>query len=296
LFGLSGTGKTTLSADPNRMLIGDDEHCWTDDGIFNIEGGCYAKMIDLSFEREPDIYQALRFGTVLENVVLDEQRHVDYTDDAITQNTRGAYPIEYMKTAKIPCVAGHPTDVMFLTCDAFGLLPPVSKLSIDQAMYYFISGYTAKVAGTEVGVTDPEATFSPCFGAPFLVWHPTKYAEMLAEKIHEQDANVWLVNTGWSGGAYGTGARIRLKFTRAMIDAIHTGALADAPTQLDPVFGLEMVTRVPNVPDEVLVPRDTWADKDAYDGTARKLADLFKENFERYGELAATGVKEAGPQ
>jgi phosphoenolpyruvate carboxykinase (ATP) len=296
LFGLSGTGKTTLSADPNRMLIGDDEHCWTDEGIFNIEGGCYAKMIDLSFEREPDIYQALRFGTVLENVVLDEQRHVDYTDDAITQNTRGAYPIEFMKTAKIPCVAGQPTDVIFLTCDAFGVLPPVSKLSIDQAMYYFISGYTAKVAGTEVGVTDPEATFSPCFGAPFLVWHPTKYAEMLAEKIHEQDANVWLVNTGWSGGAYGTGARIRLKFTRAMIDAIHTGALADAPTQLDPVFGLEMVTRVPNVPDEVLVPRDTWADKDAYDGTARKLADLFKENFERYGELAATGVKEAGPQ
>jgi phosphoenolpyruvate carboxykinase (ATP) len=296
LFGLSGTGKTTLSADPKRLLVGDDEHCWTDKGIFNIEGGCYAKTIDLSMEREPDIFQALRFGAVLENVVLDDLRHVDYTDDRITQNTRGAYPIEYISNAKIPCMAGHPTDVIFLTCDAFGVLPPVSKLSGGQAMYHFISGYTAKVAGTEVGVKDPQATFSSCFGAPFLVWHPSKYAEMLAAKMEEQGADAWLVNTGWSGGGFGVGARIRLHYTRAMIDAIHTGALVGAPTETDPVFGLEMVTEVPNVPAEVLIPRNTWSDAAAYDEAAKKLASLFRDNFGKYADSVAEDVAAAGPR
>ena len=295
LFGLSGTGKTTLSADPKRLLVGDDEHCWTDRGIFNIEGGCYAKTIDLSLEREPDIFQALRFGAVLENVVLDERRHVDYSDDTITQNTRGAYPIDFIANAKIPCVADHPTDIIFLTCDAFGVLPPVSKLTIPQAMYHFISGYTAKVAGTEVGVTDPEATFSPCFGAPFLVWHPATYAEMLAEKMREHDTDIWLVNTGWSGGAYGVGSRIDLPDTRAIIDAIHSGALKDAPLATDPVFGLHVVTEVPGVPSEILIPRDTWADREAFDKTARKLAGLFRANFERYEARCEPEVCQAGP-
>jgi ATP-dependent phosphoenolpyruvate carboxykinase len=235
LFGLSGTGKTTLSADPKRRLIGDDEHVWGDDGIFNIEGGCYAKAIDLTPENEPDIFHALRFGSVLENVVFDDEgHHVDFHDTSITQNTRGAYPIEFIKNAKVPCVAGHPTDIIFLTCDAFGVLPPVSKLTPEQAMYHFISGYTAKVAGTEMGVTEPAATFSACFGAPFLVWHPAKYAELLAEKLTKHKASVWLINTGWSGGSYGLGARIKLKFTRAIIDAIHAGTLASAPTQARP--------------------------------------------------------------
>ncbi|MCH8923938.1 MAG: phosphoenolpyruvate carboxykinase (ATP), partial [Planctomycetes bacterium] len=254
LFGLSGTGKTTLSADPNRLLIGDDEHCWTDRGIFNIEGGCYAKAIGLTVESEPEIYQALRFGAVLENVVYDEHDHaVDYNDDSITENTRAAYPVEFIHNAKIPCLGGHPRDVIFLTCDAFGVLPPVSRLTPEQAMYHFISGYTAKVAGTEVGVTEPEATFSPCFGGPFLLWHPGKYAEMLAERIQKHRSNVWLVNTGWSGGAYGTGKRMKLAFTRAIIDAIHSGVLADAPTQVDPVFGLRVVTKCPGVPDDTLL-------------------------------------------
>ncbi len=296
LFGLSGTGKTTLSADSKRRLIGDDEHCWTDTGIFNIEGGCYAKTIDLSLKAEPDIYQALRFGAVLENVVMDENGVVDFSDDSITQNTRGAYPIEYIDNAKIPAIAGHPTDAIFLTCDAFGVLPPVSKLSLAQAMYHFISGYTAKVAGTEVGVTDPQTTFSACFGAPFLVWHPTKYAEMLAAKIREHGTNIWFVNTGWSSGAYGTGSRIKLSYTRAIIDAIHSGALAEAPTRTDPTFGLEVVTSVPEVPDEILVPRDTWAEPEAYDDTARKLATLFRDNFERFADLAGAEVREAGPR
>ncbi|MEE8594620.1 MAG: phosphoenolpyruvate carboxykinase (ATP) [Gemmatimonadota bacterium] len=295
LFGLSGTGKTTLSADPKRLLVGDDEHCWSDEGIFNIEGGCYAKTIDLSMEKEPDIFQALRFGAVLENVVLDELRKVDYSDDTITQNTRGAYPITFIQNAKIPCVAGHPTDIVFLTCDAFGVLPPVSKLTEAQAMYHFISGYTAKVAGTEVGVTDPETTFSACFGAPFLVWHPARYAEMLAEKMEEHGTDVWLVNTGWSGGAYGVGARIDLPYTRAIIDAINSGELKSAPTELDPVFGLQMITEVSHVPSEILKPRDTWADKEAYDATARRLAGLFRENFEKYADHCEPEVCEAGP-
>src|SRR4051794_7687137 len=254
LFGLSGTGKTTLSADPKRKLIGDDEHVWTDDGIFNIEGGCYAKAINLTPENEPDIFQALRFGAVLENVVLAEDRDVDYTDTSITENTRGAYPINFIKNARIPCVAGHPTDLIFLTCDAFGVLPPVSSLSPAQAMYHFISGYTAKVAGTEVGVKEPSATFSPCFGGPFLVWHPSKYAELLSAKMREHKSNVWLVNTGWSGGSYGAGARMKLKLTRAIINAIYSGELLKIKMQPDAVFGIDVPTSCPGVPAEILSP------------------------------------------
>jgi phosphoenolpyruvate carboxykinase (ATP) len=296
LFGLSGTGKTTLSADPKRLLIGDDEHCWSDRGVFNIEGGCYAKTIDLTNEGEPDIFQALHFGALLENVVIDEaDRHVDFRDARITENTRGAYPIEFIGNAKIPCVAGHPTDVVFLTCDAYGVLPPASKLTPAQAMYHFISGFTAKVAGTEVGVTEPQPTFSPCFGGPFLVWHPAKYAAMLAEKIREHRANVWLVNTGWSGGQYGTGRRMRLAYTRAILDAVYAGALAAAPTRRDSTFGLDMVTACPGVPDTLLIPRDTWADPEAYDVTARKLAHLFRENFHTYESAASPDVRAAGP-
>jgi phosphoenolpyruvate carboxykinase (ATP) len=295
LFGLSGTGKTTLSADPKRLLIGDDEHCWSDEGVFNIEGGCYAKAINLSPENEPDIFQALRFGAVLENVVLDQDHLVDFSNISITENTRGAYPIEFIRNAKIPCVAGHPTDIIFLTCDAFGVLPPVSSLSPSQAMYHFISGYTAKVAGTEMGVKEPSATFSPCFGGPFLVWHPSKYAELLAAKMKQWGTRIWLVNTGWSGGAYGTGQRIKLRYTRAIVDAIHSGALAKAETQRDPVFGLDVVTRCPNVPNEILVPSDVWSDKSAYETTARKLAALFIRNFALYENGVSAEVKSAGP-
>src|SRR6201997_5036188 len=296
LFGLSGTGKTTLSADPKRYLIGDDEHCWSDDGIFNIEGGCYAKAVNLKSESEPDIFSALRFGAVLENVVLDEDHGVDYTDTSITLNTRGAYPIEFIQNAKIPCIAGHPTDVIFLTCDAFGVLPPVSRLSAEQAMYHFISGYTAKVAGTEMGVTEPQTTFSPCFGGPFLVWHPSKYAELLAERMRKHNARVWLVNTGWGGGGPGVGKRISLKNTRAIIDAIHAGSPAKAKTERDPVFGFETVTEVPGVPSEILRPRDSWADKAAYDATANKLAGLFNKNFETYAAGVSTEVKASAPK
>jgi phosphoenolpyruvate carboxykinase (ATP) len=296
LFGLSGTGKTTLSADPHRLLIGDDEHCWTDHGIFNIEGGCYAKAIDLTPESEPEIFQALRFGAVLENVVFDPDTHqVDFHDTSITQNTRGAYPIEFIRNAKIPCIAGHPTDVIFLTCDAFGVLPPVSKLTPAQAMYHFISGYTAKVAGTEMGITEPQATFSPCFGGPFLVWRPSKYAELLAAKMQQHKANAWLVNTGWSGGAYGTGSRMKLKLTRAIINAIHSGELAHAETKEDPIFGFAVPTACPGVPAEILIPRHTWSDKASYDATARKLAGLFRDNFTKYADGAIADVRGAGP-
>ncbi|MDX1531588.1 MAG: phosphoenolpyruvate carboxykinase (ATP), partial [Rhodothermales bacterium] len=260
-FGLSGTGKTTLSADARRHLIGDDEHCWSDDGVFNIEGGCYAKAIDLSAEKEPEIYAAIKYGTVLENVVYDERtREVDYGDTSLTQNTRASYPIEYIPNAKIPCEGGHPNNVIFLTYDAFGVLPPVAKLSPEQTMYHFISGYTSKVAGTEVGVTEPEPAFSACFGAPFMVWHPSKYAELLADKMRTHGAETWLINTGLTGGPYGTGERMPLKYTRAIIDAIHDGSLADAPTETDPVFGFEVPTACPNVPDEILQPRNTWSD------------------------------------
>lgn len=297
LFGLSGTGKTTLSADPKRQLIGDDEHCWTADGVFNIEGGCYAKMIDLSPEQEPDIYQSLRFGAVMENVVYDPKtREVDFTDTSITKNTRGSYPIEYIQAAKVPCVGGHPSNVIFLTCDAFGVLPPVSRLTPEQGMYHFISGYTAKVAGTEVGVTDPEATFSPCFGGPFLVHHPARYAELLAEKVKEHNAAIWLVNTGWSGGAFGVGKRMKLSYTRAIIDAIHSGALRDAEMIVDPTFGVAVPTKLEGVPDEVLIPRNTWTDKAAYDATAAKLATLFVENFKKYESGASEAIRSAAPR
>lgn len=296
-FGLSGTGKTTLSADPHRHLIGDDEHGWSDTGVFNIEGGCYAKCIDLSAEKEPEIYNAIKFGTVLENVVVDPvTRIVDYHDSSMTENTRASYPIDYIPNAKIPCVGGHPKNIIFLTCDAFGVLPPVSKLSPEQAMYHFISGYTAKVAGTEVGVTEPEATFSACFGAPFLVWHPSKYAELLADKMRKQGATAWLVNTGWSGGAYGKGHRMSLKYTRAIIDAIHDGTLATAATATDPVFGLEVPTACADVPDEILIPKNTWEDKAAFDETAAKLAGLFVDNFKNFAEGASDTILAAGPK
>jgi phosphoenolpyruvate carboxykinase (ATP) len=296
LFGLSGTGKTTLSADPSRQLIGDDEHCWSDTGIFNIEGGCYAKAVYLTREAEPQIFDALRFGAVLENVVYDPaQHHVDFADTSITENTRGAYPIEYIPNARIPCVAGHPRHVIFLTCDAFGVLPPVSRLTPDQAEFHFINGYTAKVAGTEMGVTEPVATFSPCFGGPFLVWHPTVYARLLSEKIRRHQSQVWLVNTGWTGGSYGVGRRIPLPYTRAIIQAIYCGALSDAPTVQDPFFGLNVVTHVPDVPPELLLPRQTWTDRAAYDAAARKLADLFERNYQQYSGRGGANAGPVGP-
>lgn len=297
LFGLSGTGKTTLSADPKRFLIGDDEHCWTDNGIFNIEGGCYAKAIFLTREAEPQIFDSLRFGAVLENVVYDEaSHHVDFGDLSITENTRGSYPIDYIPNAKIPCVADHPGDIIFLTCDAFGVLPPVSRLTPEQAEYHFISGYTAKVAGTEVGVTEPQATFSPCFGGPFLVWHPGKYAQLLSEKIMQHKAKVWLINTGWSGGAYGTGSRIKLQFTRAILDAIYSGQLSNAQTELDPIFGLNVIAECPGVPSEILIPKNTWRDKEQYEVTARKLAGLLAKNFAAYADGLGEIAREAGPK
>jgi phosphoenolpyruvate carboxykinase (ATP) len=296
-FGLSGTGKTTLSADPLRKLIGDDEHCWSDDGIFNIEGGCYAKCIRLSQEKEPEIYAAIRFGAILENTVVDPvTRAVDFDDDSLTENTRASYPIEFIPNAKIPCVAGHPSNIILLTCDAFGVLPPVSRLSPEQAMYHFISGYTAKVAGTEVGVSEPQATFSACFGAAFLVWHPTKYAHMLAERLRAQRAQAWLVNTGWSGGAYGSGQRIKLDYTRAIIDAIHGGRLAKVPTAVDGTFGLAVPEHVEGVPDKILQPEKTWADAAAFQRTAEKLAGLFRENFRQYASAASPQVLAAGPR
>jgi phosphoenolpyruvate carboxykinase (ATP) len=297
LFGLSGTGKTTLSADPKRLLVGDDEHCWSDQGVFNIEGGCYAKVIKLSREQEPDIWNALGFGAVLENVVYEPTSHlVDYDNTSITENTRGSYILDIIPNAKLPATAGHPKNVIFLTADAFGVLPPVSRLTPAQAMYHYISGYTAKVAGTEVGVKDPEPTFSPCFGGPFLVWHPTKYAEMLADKLKKHSAQTWLVNTGWSGGPYGVGARIKLKYTRAIIDAIHSGALLDAATVTDPVFGLAVPTSCPDVPAELLQPRNTWADKAAYDEKAKKVASLFRDNFKKYEAQASAEVRAGGPK
>lgn len=296
LFGLSGTGKTTLSADPKRLIVGDDEHGWSDTGIFNIEGGCYAKAVYLTREAEPQIFDALKFGAVLENVVYDQaHHHVDFANTSFTENTRGAFPIEYLPNAKIPCCAGHPQHVIFLTCDAFGVLPPVSRLTAEQAEYHFISGYTAKVAGTEVGVTEPSATFSPCFGGPFLVWHPGKYAELLSSRIRQHNAQVWLVNTGWTGGPHGVGSRMKLAHTRAMIDAIYSGDLADAPAQRDPVFGFHVITNCPNVPTEVLLPRNTWPTPDAYDQAAKQLAGLFRKNFTAYASGVSEAVRQAGP-
>ncbi|KHN11524.1 Phosphoenolpyruvate carboxykinase [ATP] [Glycine soja] len=286
-FGLSGTGKTTLSTDHNRYLIGDDEHCWSESGVSNIEGGCYAKCIDLSRENEPDIWNAIKFGTVLENVVFDEHfREVDYTDKSVTENTRAAYPIDYIPNVKLPCVGPHPKNVILLACDAFGVLPPVSKLSLSQTMYHFISGYTALVAGTEEGIKEPQATFSACFGAAFIMLHPTKYAAMLAEKMQNHGATGWLVNTGWSGGSYGCGSRIKLSYTRKIIDAIHSGSLLDVEYKKTEIFGLEIPTEVEGVPSEILEPENTWSDKQAYKETLLKLAGLFKNNFETftYGE------------
>ena len=296
-FGLSGTGKTTLSADAERGLIGDDEHGWSENGVFNFEGGCYAKTIRLSPEGEPEIYQATQmFGTILENVVLDERtREIDFDDTSITENTRASYPIHYIPNAVEPSRGGHPSNVVFLTADAFGVLPPISRLTPEQAMYHFLSGYTAKVAGTERGVTEPAATFSACFGAPFLPRHPGVYAKMLGEKLREHGARVWLVNTGWSGGGYGVGKRMKLGYTRAMVTAALRGDLDGAEFAPDPVFGIDVPTAVPGVPSEVLRPRDTWADHDAYDAAAAKLAKMFRDNFERFASQVADAVKAAGP-
>ncbi|XAR48466.1 Phosphoenolpyruvate carboxykinase (ATP) [Bertholletia excelsa] len=282
-FGLSGTGKTTLSTDPNRYLIGDDEHCWSENGVSNIEGGCYAKCVDLSEEKEPDIWNAIKFGTVLENVVVDEHtREVDYCDKSVTENTRAAYPIEYITNAKIPCAAPHPKNVILLACDAFGVLPPVSKLSFAQTMYHFISGYTALVAGTEDGIKEPQATFSACFGAAFIMYHPTKYAGMLAEKMKKHGATGWLVNTGWSGGSYGLGSRIKLAYTRKIIDMIHSGTLLKANYKRTEVFGLEIPSEVEGIPSDILDPVNTWSDKKAYKDNLLKLGSLFKKNFEGF--------------
>ncbi len=295
-FGLSGTGKTTLSTDPQRWLIGDDEHCWTDEGVFNIEGGCYAKAIGLSAQSEPEIYNAIRFGSVLENVVYDpETRRVDFNDQSITENTRVAYPIEFIPRAKVPCVGGHPTNIIFLTCDAFGVLPPVSRLSPEQAMYHFMSGYTAKVAGTEDGVTEPTATFSTCFGAAFMVWHPSKYAELLSEKIQQHQVSVWLVNTGWSGGGYGVGNRLKLSATRAIIDAIHNGSLAKTQFTADPIFGVAIPKECSGVDSSILQPKSTWRDKNQYDATAHKLAKLFEANFKQFADRTRSEIASAGP-
>jgi phosphoenolpyruvate carboxykinase (ATP) len=296
-FGLSGTGKTTLSADPERALIGDDEHGWSDDGVFNYEGGCYAKVINLSSEGEPDIYQTTQmFGTVLENVVLDDARRVKFEDQSITENTRASYPLHYIRNHVPTGRGGHPKNVVFLTADAFGVLPPLAKLTPEQAMYYFLSGYTAKVAGTERGVTEPQATFSACFGAVFLVWHPTKYAEMLGAKLREHGSQVWLVNTGWSGGAYGTGKRMKLGYTRAMVRAALAGALDDAPTTVDPIFGLAVPRAVEGVPSSVLDARGTWPDPAAYDAQARKLALMFGDNIQKFGDAVSPAIRAAGPR
>ncbi|KAL9655381.1 hypothetical protein ABK040_011222 [Willaertia magna] len=301
-FGLSGTGKTTLSADPNRYLIGDDEHVWTESGVFNIEGGCYAKCIGLTKEKEPEIYDAIRFGAVLENVVMEEAtRQVEYESEEITENTRACYPLDYIPNAKMPAVAKHPNNIILLTCDAFGVLPPVSKLTIPQTMYHFIAGYTAKVAGTEVGVTEPTATFSACFGEPFLVFHPTKYAEMLADKLSKHDCQAWLVNTGWVGGSSGSKAKVRgkrcpLKYTRAIIDAIHSGELRQQETAELEIFGLHVPTKCSGVPDELLIPKNSWTDKAAYDETLKQLAQLFNKNFKNYEDKASKEIIGAGPK
>jgi phosphoenolpyruvate carboxykinase (ATP) len=297
-FGLSGTGKTTLSADPERGLIGDDEHGWSERGVFNFEGGCYAKVIRLSAEAEPEIYATTRrFGTVLENVVLDpDSRALNLDDQSITENTRAAYPIDFVGNAVIPGVGDHPRNVMFLTADAFGVLPPISKLTPEQAMYHFLSGYTAKLAGTERGVSEPQATFSTCFGAPFLPRHPTVYSTMLGQKIEKHAAHVWLVNTGWSGGPFGVGARMKIAYTRAMVHAALNGSLDEVRTETDSIFGLHLPLECPGVPSTVLNPRHTWADRDEYDRKARELAALFVENFKQYADNVSPEVRAAGPR
>jgi phosphoenolpyruvate carboxykinase (ATP) len=298
LFGLSGTGKTTLSTDPERTLIGDDEHGWSERGVFNIEGGCYAKTINLSPTAEPDIYAATRkFGTILENVTYNpETGRVDLDDASLTENTRAAYPISHIPRATRTGVAGHPNNIIMLTADAFGVLPPVAKLTPEQAMYHFLSGYTAKVAGTEKGVTEPQATFSACFGEPFMVQPPTVYSKLLGEKLARHRANVWLVNTGWSGGPYGTGKRMNIAHTRAIVQAILNGSLATAPTRHDHLFNLAVPTSCPNVPTEMLDPRATWSDSADYDAQAAKLAEMFHTNFQRFAGQVAPEIAAAGPQ
>jgi phosphoenolpyruvate carboxykinase (ATP) len=297
-FGLSGTGKTTLSADPERQLIGDDEHGWSDDGVFNFEGGCYAKVIRLSPEAEPDIYRTTKmFGTVMENVVFDPvTRTPDLDDAAKTENTRAAYPLTSIPNIKPEGYAGHPSNIIMLTADAFGVLPPVARLTPEQAMYHFLSGYTAKVAGTERGVKEPEATFSTCFGAPFMILHPGVYADLLGKKMQQHRAACWLVNTGWSGGPYGEGERMKIKYTRAMIRAILNGTLAAVETRPDPVFGVGVPVSCPDVPAEVLTPRNTWKDKDSYDAKARDLARRFNENFRKYADGVSPEVRAAAPK
>lgn len=296
-FGLSGTGKTTLSSDPKRKLIGDDEHGWTDEGVFNFEGGCYAKCINLSAENEPDIFNAIKFGALLENINFYEgTTEVDFEDKSKTENTRVSYPIYHINNIATPSVGTIPNNIFFLTADAFGVLPPISKLTPGQAMYQFISGYTAKVAGTEAGVTEPQTTFSSCFGAPFLPLHPTKYAEMLGEKMRKHNVNVWLINTGWSGGAYGTGERIKLRYTRAMITAALTGKLNNVAYETHPIFGLAMPTSCEDVPAEILNPRNTWQDKTAYDHKANELAAAFVKNFEKFADFANEEIMAAAPR
>jgi phosphoenolpyruvate carboxykinase (ATP) len=296
-FGLSGTGKTTLSADPERPLVGDDEHGWSDGGVFNFEGGCYAKVIRLSPDHEPEIYGTTRtFGTVLENVVFEaDTRRLDLDSDAKTENTRAAYPITHLPNVVLSGRAGHPRNIVFLTADAFGVLPPLSRLTVEQAKYYFLSGYTAKVAGTERGVKEPQATFSACFGEPFLPLHPGVYARMLGERIERHRPTVWLLNTGWTGGPYGTGQRIAIPYTRAMIRAALSGSLASAAFRKDPVFGVEVPLAIPGVPDDVLDPRRTWADGAAYDAQAAGLSEMFRQNFERYGSEVPDDVRAAAP-
>ncbi|UOY94375.1 phosphoenolpyruvate carboxykinase (ATP) [Ectobacillus sp. JY-23] len=295
-FGLSGTGKTTLSADPTRKLIGDDEHGWSENGVFNIEGGCYAKCVSLSREKEPQIFDAITFGAVLENVVVNENTRIaDYNDVSLTENTRAAYPMEAIDNIILPSVAGHPNTIIFLTADAFGVLPPISKLSKEQAMYHFLSGYTSKLAGTERGITSPQATFSTCFGSPFLPLQASRYAEMLGEKIDKHNAQVFLVNTGWTGGEYGVGKRMNLAYTRAMVQAALNGELKLTETVKDDIFGLEIPLHVPGVPDEVLTPIKTWTDQDAYKAKALELANQFKENFKKFDGIADSIIKYGGP-
>ncbi|MBL8010345.1 MAG: phosphoenolpyruvate carboxykinase (ATP) [Flavobacteriales bacterium] len=296
-FGLSGTGKTTLSADPDRRLIGDDEHGWSDSGVFNFEGGCYAKCIDLSAEKEPQIWDAIKFGALLENIVFHEgTTKVDFSDGTKTENTRVSYPIHHIDNIAVPSMGGHPKNIFFLTCDAYGVLPPISRLTPQQAMYWFISGYTAKVAGTEAGVTEPKTVFSACFGAPFLALHPGKYAAMLGEKLRQHDVRIWLVNTGWSGGAYGTGERMKLKYTRAMITAALRGELDGVDYRQHPVFGVSFPAACPHVPEGILDPRSTWKDKTAYDQQAERLAKAFNDNFAKYKDGVEPEVLAAAPR
>jgi len=296
-FGLSGTGKTTLSADPHRKLIGDDEHGWTENTVFNFEGGCYAKTIDLSEEKEPEIFHAIRPGALVENVTFFEGTNkIDFSSKKITENTRVSYPLHFISNALEPSIGKPPTNIFFLTADAYGILPPVSKLSAGQAMYQFVSGYTAKVAGTEAGVTEPKSTFSACFGAPFLPLHPVEYADMLGKKIRAHKVNVWMINTGWSGGAYGVGSRIKLSYTRAMISAALEGELDNVEYEAHPIFGMMMPKTCPGVPSEILNPGNTWADKDEYDAKAKELAKQFIKNFEKYASGASEETAGTAPK